>query len=207
MVKDLIRESDVLLENFTVGTMERIGLGPEVLAAANPAITHLAMSGPGRGSSVEALRSYGLVLSALAGAEATITEDGRFMGSPTFSLSDPNAAIFGAIAGLASALAARETGAGGSLDLSQIEAAATLAGAAPRGPETAPSGAPVRDLWDTDAAPEFADCSGWVAADHPVSGETRLVAAPWRVDGARPPVRLPAPRLGDGAAALRSAFG
>ena len=86
------------------------------------------MSGPGRGSAVENLRSYGLVLSALAGAEALIKDGEAFIGSPTFSISDPNAAVFGAMAALAGALAAREDGAGRAIDLSQIEAAATLAG-------------------------------------------------------------------------------
>ena len=126
-MKVLVEKSDLLIENFTVGTMERLGLSPEVLERINPALTQLSMSGPGRGSSVEGLRSYGLVLSALAGAEATITDEDEFLGSPTFSISDPNAAIFGAMAALAGALVARD-GMGTSIDLSQIEAAATLAG-------------------------------------------------------------------------------
>ena len=126
-MKDLIGQSDLLIENFTVGTMERLGLGPDVLEAANPALVQLSMSGPGRGSSVEELRSYGLVLSALGGAETTITDGDGFLGSPTFSISDPNAAVFGAMAALAGALGAR-IGKGAAIDLSQIEAAATLAG-------------------------------------------------------------------------------
>ncbi|MDG2285086.1 MAG: CoA transferase, partial [Alphaproteobacteria bacterium] len=126
-MKGLISTSDLLIENFTVGTMERLGLGPDTMETANPALIQLSMSGPGRGSSVEDLRSYGLVLSALGGAEATIADADGFLGSPTFSISDPNAAVFGAMAALAGALGARG-GAGGSIDLSQIEAAATLAG-------------------------------------------------------------------------------
>ena len=49
-----------------------------------------------------------------------------------------------------------------------------------------------------DAAPEFAGCSGWIAATHPYTGEEMLVAAPWRVDGRRPGLRKPAPLLGEG---------
>jgi crotonobetainyl-CoA:carnitine CoA-transferase CaiB-like acyl-CoA transferase len=126
-MKGLIGTSDLLIENFTVGTMERLGLGPDMLEATNPALVQLSMSGPGRGSSVEDLRSYGLVLSALGGAEAKITDANGFLGSPTFSISDPNAAVFGAMAALAGALGAQD-GRGGTIDLSQIEAAATLAG-------------------------------------------------------------------------------
>jgi len=129
IAKSLIGVSDLIIENFTVGTMERLGLSREVLSSANARIVQLSMSGPGRGSAVEDLRSYGLVLSALGGAENLIKEAGTFIGSPTFSISDPNAAVFGAMVAIAGALSARETGRGLSLDLSQIEAAATLASA------------------------------------------------------------------------------
>ncbi len=127
--------SDLLIENFTVGTMERLGLDLHALGQANPALVQMSMSGPGRGSAVEDLRSYGLVLSALGGAEDLIRENDAFLGSPTFSLSDPNAAAFGAMAVLAGVLAADEDGKGRSFDLSQIEAAATLAGT-PTPPKT-----------------------------------------------------------------------
>tara|TARA_Y100000588_G_scaffold22309_1_gene22534 strand:+ start:77 stop:1141 length:1065 start_codon:yes stop_codon:yes gene_type:complete len=135
IAKSLIGDSDLVIENFTVGTMERLGLSRDVLSEANSRIVQLSMSGPGRGSAVEQLRSYGLVLSALGGAEILIEEEGQFLGSPTFSLSDPNAAVFGAMAAIAGALSARENGQGMAIDLSQIEAAATL-GTAPVPPSS-----------------------------------------------------------------------
>jgi crotonobetainyl-CoA:carnitine CoA-transferase CaiB-like acyl-CoA transferase len=139
IAKSLVGISDLLIENFTVGTMERLGLSKEMLADANARLVQLSMSGPGRGSAVENLRSYGLVLSALGGAESLIEENGAFIGSPTFSISDPNAAVFGAMAAIAGALSARETGKGLAVDLSQIEAAATI------------SSAPVRQSLTVDA--------------------------------------------------------
>ena len=135
-MKRLASRSHLIIENFTVGTMDRLGLGPEALGRANPELVQLSMSGPGRGSAVQDLRSYGLVLSALAGAESLFSRDGEFLGSPTFSISDPNAAAFGAIAALAGVLAQREDGLGRAIDLSQIEAAATLAGAPTLPPTT-----------------------------------------------------------------------
>jgi crotonobetainyl-CoA:carnitine CoA-transferase CaiB-like acyl-CoA transferase len=211
---DLAAHSNILLENFTVGTLDRLGLGADVLAAANPKLVQLSMSGPGRGSSVEQLRSYGLVLSALAGAEAHIKSTGEFFGSPTFSISDPNAAIFAMLGALAGSLRARAMGTGLAIDLSQIEAAATLAGtpadtsnqATVQGSgdgDYAVAGSngqvvPVLQLEATDAAPEFAACSGWLASSHPVTGDEHLVAAPWRVNGERPPVHATAPLLGSG---------
>lgn len=245
LAKSLIGISDLVIENFTVGTMDRLGLGTDTLAAANPAVVQLSMSGPGRGSAVEALRSYGLVLSALGGAEILIEEEGAFVGSPTFSISDPNAAVFGAMAAIAGALSARRNGQGLALDLSQIEAAATLASAPVPDRETIEGiartndgaiigasvppgafadgtalrralenesqdtairmcsdagghGARFRELDDSEKAQEFADCSAWVTATHPYTGNEPLVAAPWRAGGNRSPVRQPAPLLGEG---------
>ena len=195
----LVARADLLIENFTVGTMDRMGLGREVLARANPGLVSLSMSGPGKGSSVERLRSYGLVLSALGGAEILIRDDtGAFIGSPTFSISDPNAACFGALAGLAALVARDRDGRGRALDLSQIEAAAALAATPAVGPPQ-PMTVPVVELDDSDASPVFAGCPGWIEAHHPVTGPERLVAAPWRVDGKRPPFRKPAPMLDRGA--------
>jgi crotonobetainyl-CoA:carnitine CoA-transferase CaiB-like acyl-CoA transferase len=244
-MKRLAAYSDLLIENFTVGTMARLGLGTAALAEANPALVQLSMSGPGSGSAVEDLRSYGLVLSALAGAESLIRLEGEFLGSPTFSISDPNAAAFAAMAALSGVLAAGEDGRGRAIDLSQIEAAATLAGAPtaePRNLEAAlrtaegtfviasvprqsvedvaalcrrldgrtrteiigdcealgGQAADVRELEETDAAPEFAGASAWLPSTHPFTGDEMLVAAPWRVDGHRPGLRKPAPLLGEG---------
>ncbi len=243
VAKQLAGHSDILIENFTVGTMARLGLGTDVLGKVNPALVQLSMSGPGRGSAVQDLRSYGLVLSALAGAETLIRDGDEFLGSPTFSMSDPNAAAFAAMAALAGALAAQQGGNGCAIDLSQIEAAATLAGAATAPNETndrivrsvdegfvavsLPAGdldnrspakwegsafadivtdaaalgghaVKVLNLDQTDAAPEFSDCSGWLASTHPYTGDEMLVAAPWRCDGRRAGLRKPAPLLGEG---------
>lgn len=130
-MKALVAESDILLDNFTAGTLARLGLDNPTLLSANPALTIVSMSGPGQGSRLAALRSYGLVLSALGGIEEMISLDGEFMGSPTYSLSDPNAALFAALAALGGALRARARGHGVAIDVSQIEAAGTLTGTAP----------------------------------------------------------------------------
>ena len=47
-LKQLVRRSDVLCENFRPGTLEKWGLGPEVLHALNPALVILRISGYGQ---------------------------------------------------------------------------------------------------------------------------------------------------------------
>jgi crotonobetainyl-CoA:carnitine CoA-transferase CaiB-like acyl-CoA transferase len=127
IVKDLIAESDLLLENFSVGTLDRLGLGADELKRLNQRLVVVSLSATGRGSTIESLRSYGLMLSALGGFEALIKDDdGAFVGSPTFVMSDPNAALFGTLAALAGTLHARETGAGATYECSQVEAVASL---------------------------------------------------------------------------------
>ena len=127
LVKDLIAESDILLENFTVGTLDRLGLPPEELDRLNSRLVSISLSATGRGSTIESLRSYGLMLSALGGYESLVTdENDEFIGSPTFVMSDPNAALFGVFAALAGSLHARKTGGGATYECSQIEAVASL---------------------------------------------------------------------------------
>ena len=137
LVKDLISESDILIENFTVGTLDRLGLGSQELDRLNEELVVVSLSATGRGSSLEALRSYGLMLSALGGYESLVRdENGDFIGSPTFVMSDPNAALFGVFASLAGALHARETGRGGTYECSQVEAVVSVVDA-PEAPQAA----------------------------------------------------------------------
>ncbi|MFT4011278.1 MAG: CoA transferase [Nocardioidaceae bacterium] len=125
--KQLLARSDLLIENFTLGTLERLGLGPEVLRAINDRLVVVSLSASGQGSGLEKLRAYGLVLSALGGAETEFVDaDGQFVGSPSFVVSDPNAAAFGAFAAAAGLLHARRSGRGAHLEGSQIEAMTTL---------------------------------------------------------------------------------
>ena len=122
-------------------------------------------------------------------------------------------AVFAAMASPRGRSSCRHQRAGHAIDVSQIEAAATLAGAPVAGDAvsqivekdgvsvavstTSDMEAPVLQLEDTDAAPAFADCDGWLPASHPFTGDEALVAAPWRVNGARPRLRKAAPILGE----------
>ena len=257
VVKDLIAQSDLLLENFTVGTLDRLGLDEAELNRLNPALVVVSLSATGRGSSIESLRSYGLMLSALGGYEHLICDErGDFVGSPTFVMSDPNAALFGLLAALAGTLHAKETGRGTTFECSQVEAVASLvhtpsadirAGPEAAGreskaaiagifactdreyvavelPASAGSGKDAFSSWAqaqdadsvlawvrdhggdgcrvnplglTEASATFAQTDVRQLVDHPTTGARALIATPWLVDGQRPPVRSPAPRIGE----------
>lgn len=131
--RDLARRlagmSDLVIDNFTAGTMARLGLGEQDLRETNPRIVTLSLSGYGQGSPLASMRAYGTVLSSISGVEAVITDDqGEFVGSPSFVVSDPNAALFGLLNAISSVIAAREQDAGTANTVSQLEAAMTLCG-------------------------------------------------------------------------------
>lgn len=126
---DLARDTDLVIENFTSGTLNRLGVGYEALAKSNPGIVLLSLSGFGSSSRLSDMRAYGLVLSALSGLEANIVdpETSEFVGTPTFVASDPNAATYGLFASIAAILEAKQTGRGAHIELSQLEAIAHAA--------------------------------------------------------------------------------
>ncbi len=126
---DLASVSDLVIENFTSGTIDRLGIGYETLASRNPSIVLLSLSAYGKKSRLAEMRSYGLALSSLSGVEDLIVdpEANTFVGSPTFISSDPNAAGYGLQVALAALLDARITGKGSHIEMSQLEAAAHLA--------------------------------------------------------------------------------
>lgn len=62
----LVAESDVLVENFRPGTMERLGLGPRELRALHPGLIYCSISGFGSGGGAE-IPGYDLLVQAVGG--------------------------------------------------------------------------------------------------------------------------------------------
>lgn len=62
----LVAESDVLVENFRPGTMERLGLGPRQLRALHPGLIYCSISGFGSGAGA-AIPGYDLLVQAVGG--------------------------------------------------------------------------------------------------------------------------------------------
>lgn len=109
---DLVKRSDVVIENFRPGVMERLGLGPEDLHRANPAIVSLSL--PGFASSDPELRDLAAWEAVIAARTGQFTDMGlnrRLMGiNPSFTplgLASAYGAVFGVMSVLF-ALAARE---------------------------------------------------------------------------------------------------
>ena len=66
LIRDLVAEADVLIENFRPGTMERWGLGPEALHAVNPRLIMTRVSGYGQTGPYSSNPGFGAIGEAMA---------------------------------------------------------------------------------------------------------------------------------------------
>ena len=124
IVKDFVRVSDVVTQNFATGVMERLGLGYDVLREINPKIILASISGYGQSGPYRDYIGYGPAASALTGTSDTTGYVGGGPEEVGVSMPDPNAGITAALA-IVSALERRdETGVGDHLDVTLFEASA-----------------------------------------------------------------------------------
>lgn len=121
ILKKLVSQADVLVENFRPGTMEKLGLGYELLKEINPKLIYAASSGYGHTGPYSQKPAYDAVVQAMGGI-MSIT--GQVGGKPTrvgTSIGDIAAGLFTAI-GILTALNYRnETGLGQKVDVAMLD--------------------------------------------------------------------------------------
>ncbi len=123
VVKKLLEDADVVTENYRKGTLEKLGLGYEVLQKLNPRLVYCAISGYGRTGPYADKPGFDLILQGFAGIMSVTGEPGRPPVKSGTSIADINAGILAAL-GIVSALHARErTGRGQMVETSLMEAA------------------------------------------------------------------------------------
>ena len=122
LAKRLIAGCDIVANNFTPGTMERLGLGYEVLRPLNPGLIYIAMSTQGSDGPESNAVGYGLTISALTGLHYMTAEPGREPAGTGTNYPDhipnPGHAAFALLAALRHR---RRTGQGQSIDIAQTE--------------------------------------------------------------------------------------
>jgi crotonobetainyl-CoA:carnitine CoA-transferase CaiB-like acyl-CoA transferase len=67
LFKELVRRADVVTENFSVGTMDRLGLGYEALRAENPGLVYASITAFGQHGPYAAQRGYDMLAQAISG--------------------------------------------------------------------------------------------------------------------------------------------
>jgi len=126
IAKQLVAKSDIVIENFAAGIMDKMGLGYEVLRGLKPDIIMISLSGYGATGPEKGYVSYGPPQVALSGmASLTGYQDGPPM-QAGFSYGDPNGGIHGTFAVMCALLHRAKTSEGQYIDLSQREACAML---------------------------------------------------------------------------------
>ena len=124
----LAARSDVVLENFRPGTLERWGLGWEELSAANPRLVLARVSGFGQTGPYASRPGFGTLAEAMSGFAALNGEPDGPPLLPPLALADGVAALATAFAILAALRAREQTGRGQVVDTSLVEPLLTLLG-------------------------------------------------------------------------------
>jgi crotonobetainyl-CoA:carnitine CoA-transferase CaiB-like acyl-CoA transferase len=120
--------ADVVLENFRPGTLERWGVGPAELGAANPRLVIARVSGFGQTGPYAGRPGFGTLAEAMSGFAALNGEPDDPPLLPPFALADGVAALATAFAIMVALRAREETGRGQLVDTSLIEPLMTLLG-------------------------------------------------------------------------------
>ena len=122
VLKDLIKEADFLLENFRPGTLEKWGLGYDVLSAINPALIMIRVSGYGQSGPYSHRAGFGAIGEAMGGMRYVVGDPSTPPSRMGISIGDELAATFACLGAL-SALHYRErTGRGQVVDSALYEA-------------------------------------------------------------------------------------
>lgn len=127
MVLDLFGKADMVLEGFRPGVMERLGLGPDVAQARNPALIYGRMTGWGQDGPLAQAAGHDINYIALTGALGAIGEKGGKPVPPLNLVGDFGGGSLYLAMGLLAALYERQhSGKGQVVDAAMVDGAASL---------------------------------------------------------------------------------
>jgi len=123
VMRRLLADADVVVENYRAGTMDALGLGYDTLKLANPRLVYCAISGFGRTGPLADMGGFDLVAQGMSGL-MSITGEGP--GRPPIKVGSPiadiTAGLLAALGIVAALNSARQTGRGQVVDTSLFEA-------------------------------------------------------------------------------------
>jgi crotonobetainyl-CoA:carnitine CoA-transferase CaiB-like acyl-CoA transferase len=130
LLLDLVARAQVLIENYTPGTLEKMGLAPDVLLARNPKLILVRISGFGQTGPYRHRPGFGTLVEAMSGFAYRNGFEDREPVLPPLAMADMIAGMQGAFAVM---MALREVelkgGAGQVIDLSLLEPIFSIMGA------------------------------------------------------------------------------
>ncbi|HET9580415.1 MAG TPA: CoA transferase [Usitatibacter sp.] len=123
VLKRLVKDADVLTENYRKGTLEKLGVGYDVLAKINPGLIYCAVSGYGRTGPNADMGGFDLIAQGYAGLMSVTGEPGGPPLKPGVPIADINAGLLAAMGIMAAYAHKLKTGQGQVVDTSLMEAA------------------------------------------------------------------------------------
>ncbi len=122
IVRKLVAHADILIENFKPGTIEKWGLGPNVLMGINPRLIVVRVSGYGQTGPYSARAGFGGIGEAMGGWRYIVGDPDRAPSRMGVSIGDSLAATYGCMGALAALHARERTGRGQVVDSALYEA-------------------------------------------------------------------------------------
>jgi CoA:oxalate CoA-transferase len=122
----LVQSADLLVENFTPGTMERLGLGYERVREHNPRIIYIAGSGFGQNGPYKTKPAFDVIIQAMGGIMSITGEEGGPPVRPGVSYGDIAAGLFLCVAALAALHERQTSGEGQLVDISMLDCQVTV---------------------------------------------------------------------------------
>lgn len=128
IASQLAQLADVVIDNFSMGVLDRWGIGFDTISQINEAVIYVQMSGMGSGGPWSNFVTYAPTIHALAGLTYTTGIPGRKDIGLGYSYNDHQAGLHAAVSVLSAIEARRHTGRGQRIDISQFEVAVNLLG-------------------------------------------------------------------------------
>jgi formyl-CoA transferase len=122
VIRELVAKSDIILENFRPGTMERWGLGYDELKKINPGLIMIRVSGYGQTGPYSAKAGYGAIGEAMGGMRYVVGDPSTPPSRMGISIGDHLAATFACLGALAALHHKNQTGEGQVIDSAIYEA-------------------------------------------------------------------------------------
>jgi len=117
IVKDMVKNADVMIENFAPGAIERLGLGYDVVKAINPGIIFCQIKGFGTGSPFEKGLAFDMIAQACGGLMSITGEEDGPPCKPGATIGDTGTGMIMAISILGAYIRRQRTGQGEHLQL------------------------------------------------------------------------------------------
>lgn len=121
LLLDMIKKADVIVENFRPGTMEKLGLGYDVIKEVNPKIIYAAASGFGHSGPYSKRAAYDAVVQAMGGIMSITGEKGGKPMRVGPSVGDITAGLFTAIGILGALVNRNVSGKGQKVDVAMLD--------------------------------------------------------------------------------------